>query len=210
MRGVVVTPGVGEPASEGFTSVNPEASAGAHTAIDLDAVLQGVERRALRMAQIATGHRDEALDLVQDAMLRLVEHYAEADARDWPALFFRILGNAIHDWRRRGGVRKRFGLWLGGNQPVSAVDATEDWLSTVPDGGQGPLELLRDRQALQALVAALRALPERQQQCFLLRAWEGLDVSATALAMGVSEGSVKTHYFRAIQRLKSALGGHWP
>jgi RNA polymerase sigma-70 factor, ECF subfamily len=182
-------------------------------AATLGEFLAGVERRAFRMAQIATSRREDALDLVQEAMTRLVERYADAPASDWPALFFRILGNAIHDWRRRRMVRDRVLVWFRPGPPADAGDTeggsiADEWQGADP--GAGPLERLEDQQALTDLVAALRELPLRQQQCFLLRAWEGLDVATTARAMGVSEGSVKTHYARANARLREALGGHWP
>lgn len=174
----------------------------------LDRFLAGVERRAFRMAQLATGHDDEALDLVQDAMLKLVERYGTRDEAEWGPLFHRILQSKIRDWYRRTRVRSRWRLWLGaaddGEDAADPLEAIADPTATTAE------HQLKVKDAAAALDEALRALPFRQQQAFLLRAWEELDVAQTAAAMGCSEGSVKTHYFRAVQTLRKRLGNHWP
>lgn len=174
----------------------------------LDRFLAGVERRAFRMAQIALGHDDDALDLVQEAMLKLVEHYGGRSEAEWGPLFHRILQSKIRDWYRRTRVRNRWRLWLGrgedGDEADDPLDAIAD--ATIPSAEHQ----LKTKEASAALDEALRLLPLRQQQAFLLRAWEELDVAQTAAAMGCSEGSVKTHYFRAIQALRKRLGNHWP
>lgn len=169
--------------------------------IAIERFLRGAERRALRMAELATGNREEALDLVQDAMFGFVRHYSARSANEWPPLFWRVLDSRIHDWRRRQRVRGRWLGWLD-----RGLDADEDPIATVPDPREpGPLARLADGEAAQALDVALRALPLRQRQAFLLRMWEGLDVAATATAMRCSEGSVKTHLFRALANLRGYL-----
>lgn len=174
----------------------------------LDRFLAGAERRAFRMAQIATGHDDEALDLVQEAMLKLVERYGTRDESEWGPLFHRILQSKIRDWYRRSRVRNRWRLWLGRDEDG---DEAADPLEAIADTATPTAEhQLKTKEAAVALDAALRTLPLRQQQAFLLRAWEELDVAQTAAAMGCSEGSVKTHYFRAIHTLRTLLGNHWP
>lgn len=174
----------------------------------LDRFLAGVERRAFRMAQIALGHDDDALDLVQEAMLKLVERYGARPEAEWGPLFHRILQSKIRDWYRRTRVRNRWRLWLGrdedGDEAGDPLDAIAD--TTVPTAEHQ----LKTKAAAAALDEALRTLPLRQQQVFLLRAWEELDVAQTAAAMRCSEGSVKTHYFRAIHTLRKQLGNHWP
>lgn len=174
----------------------------------LDRFLAGVERRAFRMAQIATGHDDEALDLVQEAMLKLVERYGMRAEAEWGPLFHRILQSKIRDWYRRTKVRSRWRLWLGCNKDSEDAD---DPLDAIADTTIRTADhQLQTKEAAVALDAALRTLPLRQQQAFLLRAWEELDVAQTAAAMGCSEGSVKTHYFRAVHTLRTLLGNHWP
>jgi len=174
--------------------------------VALDRFLSGVERRALRMAELATGNRDEALDIVQDAMLVLVRRYGQHGESEWGPLFHRILQTRILDWYRRGRVRHKWLAWLG-----SPDSEDEDPLAALPDPhARRPEEVLGNQRAGEALEAALRTLPLRQQQAFLLRNWEGLDVADTAAAMGCSEGSVKTHYSRAVHTLRELLEDHWP
>jgi RNA polymerase sigma-70 factor (ECF subfamily) len=160
------------------------------------------------MAQIATGHEEDAHDLVQESMLKLVERYAGRDEAEWGPLFHRILQSKIRDWYRRTKVRNRWRLWLGRDEDGEEAD---DPLASIPDVTTPSVEhQLKTKQAAAALEDALRTLPLRQRQAFLLRAWEELDVAQTAAAMGCSEGSVKTHYFRAVQTLRKLLGNHWP
>jgi RNA polymerase sigma-70 factor (ECF subfamily) len=169
----------------------------------LDAFLRGVERRALRMAELATGSRDEALDLVQDAMFGFVRHYGGHDGGEWPPLFWRVLDSRLNDWHRRQKVRGRWSF-----RP-DEKDVEDDPIALAPDVREpGPLARMADGEASAALDAALRELPLRQRQAFLLRIWEGLDVAATAVAMRCSEGSVKTHLSRALANLRRALEAH--
>jgi RNA polymerase sigma-70 factor (ECF subfamily) len=160
------------------------------------------------MAQIATGNEDEALDLVQDSMLKLVQKYGDRTEGEWGPLFHRILQSRIRDWYRRTKVRNRL---LALFHSPHDEEEREDELEQVPDRtAVPPDENLKRRRACAELDVALRALPLRQQQAFLLRIWEELDVAQTAQAMGCSEGSVKTHLFRALQVLRKRLGEHWP
>jgi RNA polymerase sigma-70 factor (ECF subfamily) len=167
----------------------------------LDRFLAGLERRALRMAELATGNREEALDLVQDAMFGFVRHYAGKPQAEWPPLFYRVLDNRLNDWHRRRQVRARW------TDPVSRNhDDDADPLAQVADASDpGPLLRLADSQSARALEAALGGLPLRQRQAFLLRVWEGFDVATTAATMRCSEGSVKTHLSRALAALRRAL-----
>lgn len=171
----------------------------------LEEFLRREERRAFRMAQIATGDPDEALDIVQDAMLAFVRRYSGRPAQERGPLFQRVLTNRITDWHRRTNLRRRFRTWLARDE-----DNGEDPLEQMPDPApDGPAQRHEQAETAQAIEAALRALPLRQQQAFLLRAWEGLDVASTARAMGCSQGSVKTHYSRAVRALRERLGDEW-
>jgi RNA polymerase sigma-70 factor, ECF subfamily len=191
--------------------VRPNKESALQTNAALNQFLAGVERRALRMAEIAVGNRDDALDIVQDSMIRLVKHYHDKPTDQWNPLFFRILNNRITDHHRRGGVVKKFKSWFAGDpdQGIESRDAAGEGLTApgaLPNGEQA----LQSDQRIEQLEQALTQLPGRQQQAFMLRCWEGLSTRDTATAMGCSEGSVKTHYSRAIHQLRDSLEGVWP
>ena len=170
----------------------------------LDEFLKHVERRGLRMAELATGNRDDALDVVQDAMFGFVRHYACKPAQEWAPLFFRVLDSRLNDWHRRNRVRNRWTRLFG-----MAGSAEEDEVARAPDPHDpGPLRRLAADRAAQALDGALQRLPMRQRQTFLLRVWEGFDVASTARTMRCSEGSVKTHLSRALTALRRELEDH--
>jgi RNA polymerase sigma-70 factor (ECF subfamily) len=168
----------------------------------IEAFLASVERRAWRIAEIALRDPDEALDAVQDAMLRLVRHYSAKPAAEWPPLFWGILRRRITDLQRRRTVRNRIMVWTG---HATNDDGEELPAWEAPDLGPDPARALASRQAHAAMSEAIRALPRRQQEAFLLRVLEGLDVADTAKAMGCSAGSVKTHLSRAMDALRTRL-----
>lgn len=166
-----------------------------------------VERRALRIAEIAVRDRDDALDLVQDAMIRLAQKYMARPTDEWTPLFYRILQNGIRDWHRRQIVRRRVMVFFGRG---ANADADYDPVAEAADpAGRAPDEELENREAMGELERAVGALPARQREAFMMRMFEGLDVAGTAVAMGISEGSVKTHYSRAVHSLRESLGDHW-
>lgn len=173
----------------------------------LNQFLAEVERRALRFAEIAVRDRDEALDLVQDAMIKLARKYVDKPTHEWAPLFYRILQNGVRDWHRRQTVRNRVMVWFGG---AAGGDDDYDVVAQAPDpAGRTPERDLQLHEAMRGLEAAIHKLPPRQREAFMLRTFEGLDVAGTATAMGCSQGSVKTHYFRAVHALREQLGEHW-
>lgn len=173
----------------------------------LDRFLASVEKRAFRIARFAVRQDDDALDIVQDAMLQLARRYGQRPAGEWRPLFYRILQNRIRDCQRRRKVRAKLMSWLPGW--TAADEDRGDPYEAVPDAGPLPAQLLATDQALAILEKALAALPSRQQEAFMLRNFEGFDVVQTAAAMACSEGSVKTHYSRAVHTLREKLGEAW-
>lgn len=166
----------------------------------LEQFLAGVERRALQMARVRTGDPDAALDIVQDAMYKLVKNYRDKGADDWPPLFYRILNNGIADFhRKRARGWKVFDRWFGGDDTVDPVNTAPAAANLQPDS------VLQTDQSMAALETAIRELSTRQQQAFMLRCWEGLNTADTANAMGCSEGTVKTLYSRALHSLRDRL-----
>jgi RNA polymerase sigma-70 factor, ECF subfamily len=175
---------------------------------ELEKFLADIERRAFRMAQIALRNEDDALDVVQDAMLKLVRNYAAKPAAEWRPLFYRILENGIRDLQRRRSVRGRLMAWMPGPKDDPDGDA-QDPIDSVADESPDAPQLLMQAQAMEQLEKSLRALPARQREAFMLRNFEGMDVAETAAAMGCSQGSVKTHYSRAVHSLREDLGEVW-
>ncbi|MCK9564372.1 MAG: RNA polymerase sigma factor [Bacteroidales bacterium] len=174
---------------------------------DLEGFLAAVERRAFLMARVALGNDNDALDIVQDTMLVMVRKYQNKPSEEWRPLFFRVLQNRIRDLYRYRKVRSRFAGWLG--SPFDGEDDSDPFQQVADVPGNNPAVELESRRSMEAVSTAVAALPRRQQQAFMLRCWEGLSTADTATAMGCSEGSVKTHYFRALQALQEALKEHY-
>jgi RNA polymerase sigma-70 factor (ECF subfamily) len=180
------------------------------TVPQLSSFLAGIERRAFKQAMYAVRNEDAALDIVQDAMLKLTEKYADRPAEELPLVFQRILQNTIHDHFRRSKVRSTWTVLLSALGARDDKDDDYDALETIAaksDASEtaNPAEQLEQRQVIALIEDALAALPARQREAFLLRYWEEFDVAETAEAMGCSEGSVKTHCSRAVHALAKAL-----
>jgi len=174
-----------------------------NSAAMMNCFLQDVERRAFITARMATQDEEEALDIVQDAMLKLAQKYADRPKSEWGALFNTILHSKINDWYRRRTVRNRWRVFFGvdaeGNQqtPDEKVPQTQ-----FPE----PERQMSSDLLGEHLSQLIGKLPVRQQQALMLRAWEGYNIAQTAQIMKCSEGSVKTHYSRAIHGLREKLG----
>ncbi len=172
------------------------------TPATLDAFLAQVERRAYRMAELQLRQREDAMDAVQDAMMRLVRHYRDRSAAEWAPLFWGILRRRIVDLQRRRKVRSIMVGWFSGGRSHEGDDLPV-WEPIDP--GQDPLARLHDVESYADMAAALQKLPARQREAFILRMLEGLDVAETAQSMGCSQGSVKTHLSRAMHQLRIHL-----
>ncbi|MBU3737978.1 MAG: RNA polymerase sigma factor [Rhodoferax sp.] len=171
--------------------------------------LESVEKRAFKRASFHLRNDDNALDVVQDSMMKLVEHYAHKPTAELPMLFQRILSNNILDWFRRN--RSRQAVFLDTPTPpldsdLPQLDAVEDMLSaSESQASETPESLSQRAQTLRIIEREIEELPARQREAFLLRYWEEMDIAETAAAMGCSEGSVKTHCSRAVKFLATAL-----
>lgn len=176
---------------------------------ELSDFLEGTERRAYKHALFAVRDEDAALDIVQDAMIKLSSKYGDKPASELPLLFQRILQNTIHDHFRRQKIRS---MWVslfssfGTDRDGEEIDVLE---TLEAEAGSMQSESTADKVArhetLSLIEAEISKLPARQREAFLLRYWEELDVAETAASMGCSEGSVKTHCSRATHALAQAL-----
>ena len=162
----------------------------------LEAFLAGIDARAFRFAELGLRHRDDALDAVQDAMMKMLV-YRDRPAEEWTPLFWSILRNRIVDIQRRGLFRLRWLLPGSSDRDGEPID----WADDAPD----PSRSHDSREAWARISGALAALPARQREAFTLRVLEELDVADTARVMGCSEGSVKTHLSRARSALQKQL-----
>jgi RNA polymerase sigma-70 factor (ECF subfamily) len=174
------------------------------TSIDttIDAFLAGISARAFRFAELGLRHREDALDAVQDAMMKMMG-YRDRPATEWTPLFWSILRSRIVDMQRRSLFRLR---WMLPSTAKTGEDGESiDWADTAADDRPDPSGAHDQQEAYRTLVSALRALPARQREAFTLRVLEDCDVATTARIMGCSEGSVKTHLFRARDTLQKQL-----
>jgi RNA polymerase sigma factor (sigma-70 family) len=177
---------------------------------ELSDFLETVERRAFKQAVYAVRKDEAALDIVQDAMIKLAEKYGDKPAAELPLLFQRILQNTIHDYFRREKVRNTwvtlFSSLAGNSDDQEDFDLLETY--EAEEGNQSS-ESSEDKVAREQILAAIESevqkLPARQREAFLMRYWQDMDVAETAAAMGCSQGSVKTHCSRATHALAHAL-----
>jgi RNA polymerase sigma-70 factor (ECF subfamily) len=174
--------------------------------VALNAFLLDVQTGAFRIAVLATRSEAESLDLVQDSMLRWVRRYRDKPEAEWKPLFFRVLQNCIRDWQRRSILTGRIFASPSSMQNHDD-DSFEDGAAIEYAGPESaaPDSKATDHQFSKALIEALRELPKRQREAFVLRTWQGLSTRETAVAMGCGEGSVMTHLSRAHKALRCQL-----
>lgn len=165
--------------------------------------LQSVEKRAFIVARLATKDAEEALDIVQEAMLKLVQRYSQCSEAEWAPLFHTILQSKINDWHRRQQVRNRWRVFFNHDADDEEHSDLEELVAQ--DVFLEPERQLAVEELNGRLLQVIGQLPLRQQQALILRAWEGYDITQTAQIMKCSEGSVKTHYSRAVHNLREKL-----
>lgn len=174
--------------------------------VNIEDFLVHIEKRAFVMARVATGDKEEALDIVQDAMIKLVSSYSNKASNDWPPLFHRIMQNKINDWYRKQKVRNTWRRWLGNDSSDEGEFRDSLFLENKSnDQDRLPEQELNSMEFSESLEKALTILPMRQKQAFMLRAWEEMSTKETSKIMSCSEGSVKTHYSRALASLRNNL-----
>jgi len=173
----------------------------------LDAFLAEEEQKAFRVARVSVGNDDDAMDVIQDAMLKFVHKYAEKSSDQWRPLFYKIVYSRLTDFHRRRNFRRGI-MQFWGSHDDEQHNRLE--IDNVVAANLDPQQQLQVDGALEQLQQALANLPLRQQQAVLMRAWHGFDTNETARIMQVSTGSVKTHYSRGLEKLRDSLGADWP
>jgi RNA polymerase sigma-70 factor (ECF subfamily) len=173
---------------------------------ELSDFLKSVEKRAFKRSVYHVRNEEAALDIVQDSMMKLAEHYGDKPVAELPMLFQRILSNCTLDWFRRQKTRNALFSNMSDFE-VAGEDGDFDILEALHSGesSESAEDSTRRAQILREIEIEIQALPTRQREAFLMRYWEEMDVAETAAAMGCSEGSVKTHCSRAVQALSRAL-----
>ena len=176
---------------------------------ELSEFLKSVEKRAFKRSVYHVRNEDSALDIVQDSMMKLAEHYGDKPAAELPMLFQRILVNCTLDWFRRNKTRNALFSNMSDFE-APGEDGDFDLLETY--GGieesqqtESAEDTTRRAQIFREIETEVQQLPARQREAFLMRYWEEMDVAETAASMGCSEGSVKTHCSRAVLALSKAL-----
>lgn len=178
---------------------------------ELSDFLKSVDKRAFKRTVYHVRDEEAALDIVQDSMIKLAEHYGDKPINELPMLFQRILSNCTLDWFRRQKTRNALFTSMSDFESSNDESGDFDLLEIHSSEGndreetQSAEDLVRRKQVLKEIENEIQELPTRQREAFLMRYWEEMDVAETAAAMGCSEGSVKTHCFRAIQTLSKAL-----
>jgi len=172
----------------------------------MDDFLASVEQQAYRIAFIALSDHDEALDIVQDAMISLVTKYQHRPESEWRTLFFSILHNRMTDSHRKNTRRRKLFGWFDRSDDIDEMDAIE---RVEGEANLNPGQSLEDGETMTSIEKAVHGLPLRQQEAFMLRMVEGFDTNETANIMGCSAGSVKTHLSRSLSALKEVLDGYY-
>jgi len=191
----------------GLTKKNAQRESDLTAAARMSNFLRGVEKRAFIIARLATQDGEEALDIVQDAMFKMVQKYSAHPDGEWGALFHTVLHSRVNDWHRRRQVRNRWRVFFfSSDEEGEECHKPEDHVAQTQF--MEPEHEVLHAEMTETMQTLLGQLPLRQQQALLLRGWEGYDIAETAKIMKCSEGSVKTHYSRAIHSLREKLGDY--
>ena len=176
---------------------------------ELSDFLKSIEKRAFKRSFFHVRDEDAALDIVQDSMIKLSTHYGDKPVTELPMLFQRILSNSTLDWFRRQKTRNalftNMSAFEGPDDDGGDFDLLETYSTPDAQSDHNAEDLTNRKQTLALIEKEIQELPARQREAFLMRYWEEMDIAETAAAMGCSEGSVKTHCFRAIQTLSKVL-----
>ena len=175
----------------------------------MEQFLSYIEQRAFHYIRASVGNIEDTHDIVQESMYKLVQKYAEKSPAEWKPLLYRIMSSKVTDFHRRRAIREKFIFKTPVRVPVEEDYLQSQALDAIARDSEAPLPSLERELRVDKLIQSIRELSLRQQQAFMLRCWEGMSTKDTAIAMGCSEGSVKTHYSRAMIQLREQLEDHY-
>jgi RNA polymerase sigma-70 factor (ECF subfamily) len=168
-----------------------------------------IEQRAFHYIRTSVGNIEDTHDIVQESMYKLVQKYAVKSPAEWKPLLYRIMSSKVTDFHRRRAIREKFIFQTPARVPEEEDYLQSQALDAITGDSEAPLRSLERELRVDKLIQSIRELSLRQQQAFMLRCWEGMSTKDTAIAMGCSEGSVKTHYSRAMIQLREQLEDHY-
>lgn len=168
-----------------------------------------IEQRAFHYIRTSVGNIEDTHDIVQESMYKLVQKYAGKSPAEWKPLLYRIMSSKVTDFHRRRAIREKFIFQTPARVPEEEDYLQSQALDAIARDSEAPLPSLERELRVDKLIQSIRELSLRQQQAFMLRCWEGMSTKDTAIAMGCSEGSVKTHYSRAMIQLREQLEDHY-
>jgi len=168
-----------------------------------------IEQRAFHYIRASVGNIEDTHDIVQESMYKLVQKYAVKSPAEWKPLLYRIMSSKVTDFHRRRAIREKFIFQTPARVPVEEDYLQSQALDAIARDSEAPLPSLERELRVDKLIQSIRELSLRQQQAFMLRCWEGMSTKDTAIAMGCSEGSVKTHYSRAMIQLREQLEDYY-
>ena len=179
----------------------------------MNAFFVDVQPQAYRMARAALRDHEQALDIVQDCMLKLVEKYRDKPIEEWPLLFFRIVTNRINDARRFRMLHQGKRLLMSAFKSDDNDSADDDIIDMLNqsnvDDREEQLDALAKQQLNDKLERAMQRLPMQQRQVFMLREWQGFSIKETADILECEIGTVKQHHYRAMKALREELAEFW-
>jgi RNA polymerase sigma-70 factor (ECF subfamily) len=143
-----------------------------------------------------TRNSPEVEDLVQQVFLRLAEHSHVGAIENPDAYVFQTAANALADHYRRSVVRRRF---------MDSMVAGDSSRSEPPSSDFSPERILQGQESIEHVAAALRDLPERTRDIFMLRCFEGLKHAEIARLYGMSVRAAEKHFAKALAYLSSVV-----
>jgi RNA polymerase sigma-70 factor, ECF subfamily len=191
---------------DGDAGVLARARAGDEAAFE--ALVSRHEAEVYQLAWRMLGHREDALDAVQETFLRVFRSLGsfrgEASFRTW------VWGIALNVCRNRLASAEHRARSRRDSLAVPDPDGGEERERPLPDPAPGPEAATYGAELRRALEGALGRLSPEHREAIVLRDVQGLEYDEMARVMGCALGTVKSRLARARGALRQALEGVWP